>query len=345
MDKQNVIGLMTETLEAGLSGLRGQPIKIRELHREHFSRSTSFSTERWRVLLNDGEWLGVFFKDLNPLHQLDVARIIRKLELDRSRRELWIYQHILSRLQLGTPQLYAFRWEPQRGLIWLLLEHAGEPFVWVGDFQHYLAAARWAARFHAAVRDIPAAQTNFLIHHDQTHYHHCGERLEQNLSKFDAQQRQVIHQALDCYNGIIDHLNNLPRCLIHGEFFSENIVVRPRPHEQISVIDWETAALGPSYVDLVSISAGQWTPEQRQAMWRAYFEQYQAETGLTMNWDSFCQDVGYVALYRALWWLGWWANHDSAHIARWMQELDQMMPNRIRMENRAACVRLCKPAR
>jgi thiamine kinase-like enzyme len=87
------------------------------------------------------------------------------------------------------------------------------------------------------------------------------------------------------------------------------------------VIDWETAAIGPGYIDLVSISAGQWTPEQRQAMWRAYFEQYQAETGLPMDWEHFCQEVGQVALYRALWWLGWWSNGDANQITHWMQEL------------------------
>jgi len=105
-------------------------------------------------------------------------------------------------------------------------------------------------------------------------------------------------------------------------------VVRPGPDEQLSVVDWETAAIGPRYVDLVSISAGEWTPEQKQTMWRVYFEQYQAETGLPIDWKTFCKDVGQVALYRALWWLGWWADHDSAHIDRWMQELDQVMPDR-----------------
>jgi aminoglycoside phosphotransferase (APT) family kinase protein len=208
------------------------------------------------------------------------------------------------------------------------LEYVGsERFTWVGDFQLYLAAARWAARFHAAVRDFPASSVDFLIQHDQTHYRHCGEHLEQNLSKFDTQQQQVIRQALDYYKSIIDHLTNLPRCIIHGEFFGANIVVRTDSDGQISVIDWETAAIASGYVDLVSISAGNWTPEQRQEMLRAYFEQYEAETGMSMDWASFCQDVSKVALYRALWWLNWWADHDSAHIDRWIQELEREMSN------------------
>lgn len=329
MGNQEMVELMKETLEEGLSRLRDQKIKISELHREYFIGTSSFATEQWRVLLKDGEWLDVFFKDLNPLHQHEIARKIRNLELDRSRRELEMYRNVLSRLELGTPQLYAFRWEPDRGLMWLMLEYVGsERFTWVGDFQLYLAAARWAAQFHAAVLNIPASDVDFLDHHDQAHYRYCGERLEHNLSKFDAQQQKVIRQALDYYYGIIDNLSSLPRCIIHGEFFGANIVVRSDSDTQISVIDWETAAIAPGYVDLVSISAGNWASEQRQAMLRAYFEQYEEETGMPMDWNSFCQDVSQVALYRALWWLGWWADHDSAHIDRWIQELKREMVSR-----------------
>ena len=92
MDKYEMTRLMKETLEDGLSRLRGHAIKILEIQREPFSGSSSFSTERLRVLVNGDEWLEVFFKDLNPMHQLDDARIIRKPELDRSRREQWLAQ-------------------------------------------------------------------------------------------------------------------------------------------------------------------------------------------------------------------------------------------------------------
>ncbi len=329
MDKNEMTRLMKETLEEGLSRLRGHAIKILEIQREPFSGSSSFSTERLRVLVNGDEWLEVFFKDLNPMHQLDVAKEIRKPDLDRSRRELWMYQQILDQLQLGTPQLFAFRWEINRGLIWLFLENAGpKRLSRLGDFHLWTAAAQWAARFHAAVQDISVEGTDFVIQFDENHYHQCVERLEGNLSKFDAQQRSLVLHALDLYRGIIDRLSSMPRCLIHGEFFGKNVMIRPgNPDEQIAVIDWETAAIGPSYVDLVSISAGRWTMEQRREMWRAYFNQYQMETGLDIDWRSFCLDLGHVALYRALWWLGWWSNGDAAHINRWVLELNTVMPS------------------
>ena len=331
MDNDELTCMMIETLAAGLSELRGQSVIIREIHREPFFDSSSFSTERLRVLVNDDEWLEVFFKDLNPLHQLDVAQSLRRQpELDRSYRELQMYRNILPQLRLGTPQLYAFRWEPQHGSFWLFLEHVGpERLSLSGDFQLWVEAARWAARFHAAVRELLVTEADFLIHFDQDLYRCCAERLEQNFSKFNVEQQRVVRQALDDYEGILDHLVALPRHLIHGEFFGENVLIRAANLEEpIAVIDWETAAIGPGYVDLVSISAGQWTAEQKQAMWQAYFDEYHAETGLQMSWAEFCQDLGYVALDRALWWLGWWSNEDATHIDRWMQELSRVMTDR-----------------
>jgi aminoglycoside phosphotransferase (APT) family kinase protein len=265
----------------------------------------------------------VFFKDLNPWHQLEDARSLRgKPELDRSYRELGMYRDILPGLCLGTPQLYAWRWEPQQGIFWLFLEYVESERLSRSSFQYWVEAARWAARFHAAGRDLAATQTNFLSHLDRTHYLACAEHLERNFVKFNREQQGIVRQALKDYEGFLDNLVALPRHLIHGEYFGENIMVRQaNANEPIAVIDWETALVGPGHVDLVSITAGQWTLEQRQTMWRAYFEQFQLETGLSLNWDQFCRELIQVALYRALVWLGWWSNGESDQVARWLQEV------------------------
>jgi hypothetical protein len=81
-------------------------------------------------------------KDLSPRHQLNVAQIIRKPGMERSRREFQMYRQGLNRLQLGTPALYVFRWEPHRGLYWLLLEQAcPKRLSRLGDIGFWLAAA------------------------------------------------------------------------------------------------------------------------------------------------------------------------------------------------------------
>ena len=90
----------------------------------------------------------------------------------------------------------------------------------------------------------------------------------------------------------------------------------------LAVIDWETAALGPGGFDLVSVSSGMWTGDQRQAMWRAYFDEYQTRAGASRSWENFCRELGELEIYQALEWLGWWRNRSvSRNFGRWIKEL------------------------
>ena len=62
--------LMAKSLEEGLSNIHGKRKVVKQLIREPFSGSSSFATEKIRVLLDDGEWLDIFFKDLNPNNRI-----------------------------------------------------------------------------------------------------------------------------------------------------------------------------------------------------------------------------------------------------------------------------------
>ena len=73
--------LMAETLAAGLSHLQGRPTGVRELRRQPLPTSSSFRTERLRVVLEGGKALSVFLKDLNPAHQMAKARALRRRDL------------------------------------------------------------------------------------------------------------------------------------------------------------------------------------------------------------------------------------------------------------------------
>src|SRR5437016_14592426 len=75
-----------QTLEAGLSRLRGRPVRIQELHRQFSMGSSSFPTERLRVALKgERRPFLVFFKDLNPNHQMEKAPAVRAPDLQPGR--------------------------------------------------------------------------------------------------------------------------------------------------------------------------------------------------------------------------------------------------------------------
>jgi aminoglycoside/choline kinase family phosphotransferase len=332
--------LMIETLETGLSRLAGDRVRVRAIRDKNFAKGTSFAIRPIDVELESGERLPVIFKDLNPLRQAPTAKRVRRLELGRSRRELWMYQQVLPSLGLGTPRLYGSRWEPERGNLWLFLEDVGPHRLGHSlDLDRYVQAAAWAARFHAAAPATSGDER--LLRFDRAYYERLGRRLEARLERVIKQDRPLVERALAGYGELVQLVDVLPSGMIHGEFFGKNVLLRPdRSADAIAVIDWETAAIGPRYVDLVSISAGRWTRSQRMAMRRAYFEAGNSTAARPPGhppapvqvsggerWDRFNAEVDLVALLQAVGWLGFWASGDVAdrkyvsRVSRWIREL------------------------
>jgi hypothetical protein len=327
---------IARTLEEGLSRFRGRRVRVREVRRRFSRWSSTFHTERLQVMTDDGERpLRVFFKDLSPAHQVTDARAPLKLRSASYRRELDMYRSLLSRERFGTLDLYAFRWEPEHGRHWLFLEDAGRaPLNGSHDLADWVNAARWAARFHAATRNLPTARTRFLPRWTRAHYQRCADRVEGLLPTVDVADRRVLRGGLRALTARLDWFAALPRSVIHGQFFGKNIMLRPRrSRPRIAVIDWETAALGPPTFDLASITGGGWSDDEQRAMRRAYVEQYQAETGNVVDWDAFGRELHAVAIYQTLEWLVWWAPHRSVprrlkRFRRFIRELEAQLEDR-----------------
>lgn len=320
--------LMIKTLEAALSRSRGRNVGIQKLQRQACEAIESFQSERLCATLDDGQIVNVFLKDLNPAHQTREARKVRELDLTQSYRELHVYQGILSRLQLGTPELYAVRWEPEREIFWLFLEDAGNSRLReCRNFAKWILAARWAARFHLAIQSLPVSQTAFLPRYDRAHYQQCANQVSQMLPTLQSADSRVVARALDHFTNQIDWLSALPRTVIHGQYFGRNIMLRPRNKERpIAVIDWETAANGPGTFDLVSLASGNWTEDQRDTLYRAYFEECKTRNDFHGNWNEFCHELCEIELYQALQWIAWWRNRSlSLNFGKWIKELSRIM--------------------
>jgi hypothetical protein len=322
---------MIETLEEGLSHLSGHRVRVRSIRAKELGKSTSFAIHRVDVQLESGDVLPVVFKDLNPLRQHQNAKHIRRLELGRSRREIWMYRHVLPGLALGTPRLYGYRWEPKRGNLWLFVEDVGPHRLGHRlDLALYEQAAAWAGRFHAATTGTSSDER--LLRYDRTHYERQGRDLEACLERIAEENRPLVERALARHGTLVQLVDGLPHGMIHGELFGKNVLVRRhRTTDTIAVIDWETAATGPQYVDLVSISAGRWTRSQRMAMRRAYFDARHSPVAVGVDWGRFNEEVDIVAILQAVSWLGFWADSDTndpkyaSHVSRWMRELRTTM--------------------
>src|SRR6266511_1537225 len=138
---------------------------------------TAPSPQRCTSERRAGDVLPAVFKDLNPLRQLQNAKRIRRLELGRSRREIWMYWHVLPGLALGTPRLYGYRWEPKRGNLWLFVEDAGpHRLAHRGDLGLFEQAAAWVGRFHAATTGMESDER--LLRYERAHYERRCRDLE-----------------------------------------------------------------------------------------------------------------------------------------------------------------------
>jgi thiamine kinase-like enzyme len=290
-------------------------------------QASSFAAQTLSLRLEDGRALEVFFKDLDPAHQLFHARQVRNGDLERSRRELAMYRHVLSGRAFGTPELYAYRWEPSEGRFWLFIENvAGKKLSKLPELEAWQEAAAWAASFHVRSRTLPPRACEFLPVLDRDHHVRCADRIESKLPALTADARRLISRALDIYRQSIESLLGLPRSVIHNEFFGKNIMLRFEGEPRIATVDWETASVGPSYFDLVSLSSGRWPFQVRETMWRAYFERYQLEAEIRLDWERFRSDLGILAVYQALRWLGWWPDREIfPQFSRWTDELERVM--------------------
>ena len=320
--------LVRETLESSLSGLRQHRVLVQELRRLDFADTESFHSERWCGLLEGGEPVRVFLKDLNPEHQTHLARKVRDANLSPSYREVQVYSSILAPLRLGTPEFYGNRWDAKRGIYWLLLEDVGSSRLRESrNFARWLPAAEWAARFHAATRTLAKSVTKFLPCQSRLRFLNCAARITRVLPRLENGDRQIIEPAVRRLVASIDQLAAFPQSVIHGQYFGRNIMLRlRRPKRLIAPIDWETAVVGPSWYDLVSLTAGHWTRQQRLALWRAYFDASRAETASEVGWNTFCNCLRELEICQALEWLNWWRSRSVSHnFGTWMKELERIM--------------------
>lgn len=331
----SLTGLISETLEAELARIRGLPVKVSDVHRDASCRSSTFRTERLRVgTSGDERPLLMYLKDLSPSQQVDRSRRPLSGEAPPDDTEIRMYEAVLSPERFGTPRYYGSRWEPAVGRCWLFIEDVGDRMLQgEHDFGSWLDTCRWLAAFHSAASHLPAGRTAFLPVFDEGRYRRCAVNVERMLAELDAWGRALVRRALDHLGDRIGWLAALPRCVIHGQLFGQNVMLRaPGAAGPVSVIDWETAALGPGVFDLVSITSNKRRPEDRLAMRRAYLEQYQERTGRSVAWDTFEEEVTAVAVFHALEWLAWWSRRaeGSRRFAKHLRELDTLVGRRAR---------------
>jgi thiamine kinase-like enzyme len=320
-------------LQQVLSRYFGAPRKILSLRRRRSNYSSSYTIENLEVELDRGKCLSLVFKDMGPASLLNAARDVRPAFLYNPQREIETYRKVLDPKAFGTAVCYGAVQRPEDKRHWLFLERVNGPLLWqVGRVQIWERAARWIARLHSHFRlengrRNSAALPECLLRYDMDHCLCWASRAQDFVSRRrDLRSHELEEQfkiLSRCYHKVAGVLHSMPQTFIHGEFYPSNIILRGSgPAKRVCPIDWEVAAVGPGLIDLAALTSGDWRPEQKKTLMKAYHEALEPDHGWPPSLEDMFELVEYCNLHLAVQWLGWardWSPPKS-HKRDWLRE-------------------------
>jgi aminoglycoside phosphotransferase (APT) family kinase protein len=327
---------LQRSLEQVLSVHFRRPQRIRSLRRRISSYSSSFVIENLELELEAGQHLRLVLKDLSPKSMLPTARAVRPAFLYLPHREIQVYTRILQELELGTPVCYGAIESPEQKRYWLFLERVEGPLLWqVGRMEVWENAARWLAILHSKYQSGEFGATPLeldgVLAYDEPLLRRWLSRAEGFLrsknGKICRTHWRRFDQIASRYDLVIERLMEMPKSLIHGEYFPSNIMVRRQPNPfTICPIDWEVAGIGPGLVDLAALTLGNWTPAQRARLISAYHQASREDTGRELPIRELIEAVSYCQLHLSIQLLGWssdWCPPEK-HARNWLGEASRL---------------------
>ncbi len=161
--------------------------------------------------------------------------------------EIKIYDEVLRALPLSKAGYRGKCFFPESNETLLLMEYLEGTVSLKGnpDINHYLRAAAWVARLHRFYENkVPS----FVKVYDRDYYFVWAKRMQNEASIIAT--HPWLADVIGYFHERIDLLTGAPQTLIHGEYYSKNILIRD---EEVFPIDWESAAYAPGEIDLASI--------------------------------------------------------------------------------------------
>ena len=294
------------SLETAVATVFADAAPVTIEHRPYPFR-TSFALAEVDLWFADGTDLRLLAKNVSR-DSLDGAAADAKPEwVHDARREIAVYERILSRSDLGTPRVYGAAGP------WLLLEKLDAVELWqVGDVELWEEAARWLARMHERLRE---AWSPYLLAHDAPFLHGWLERAREFVGG------AVLDRVAAHYHALVRELLSFPQTFVHGEFYPSNVLVgATEGGVRISPVDWEMAGRGPGLLDLAALTTGGWSHEVVRRIAAAYEGRAGEPSGELMNALDLCR------LHLAVQWLGWSPNWSPPpeHAQDWLAELTRL---------------------
>jgi hypothetical protein len=292
--------------------------RIKDVRQRPSPYSSSFTIEELELTYATGETTAVVFKNLSSNAMLEGARHAKPHFLYTPEREIDVYRSVLPALHLGTAKMYGAVVEPALERYWLFIERVpGFHLYEIGEFETWLAAARWAAKLHSSCDCSVARRTvPHLLKYDESYYWRWIQRAH-------ASAGSILDRIAARYDRVIEIFLEIPTAMLHGEFYASNILVHEHRNQvRVCPVDWEMAGIGPSLFDIAALASGKWSRRERLDL----LEEYHATLPPRLRSDNYVTAFDCCQLHIALQWLGWsqsWSP-PQPHAHDWLAEALQI---------------------
>jgi aminoglycoside phosphotransferase (APT) family kinase protein len=265
---------------------------------------SSFFVNEIDVRLDDGTTVALVAKAAQWEAKSPDAQRAKPGFLWDEQRERTTYESILAALDLNSAQYFG-SYTDASGVHYLLLERIPGIRLWeCGDFESWRAAARWLARLHGQVStDTAMASTAgpHLLRYDRQFYESWMTRAQ----RFHVADDDVNRLAT-CHARVVDRLLEERPAFLHGEFYSENILVESQAGAvAVRPVDWEMAAFGPALMDLACLVAGEWNDDERADMTDAYLGELATAGFESPRREEYLQTLDCCLFHLSIQNLGW----------------------------------------
>lgn len=184
--------------------------------------------------------------------------------------EIDIYTQILPHLPVTVPTLVGGDWNRETGMAWLILEYL-EQSVRIAKSPDPAAlrkASAWIGHFHRLNEAFPTTDSVATLKaYDPAYYIGWAERTW-HFARLTQQDTPWLNHLCTRFEEIVTTFLMHPSTLIHGEYYSKNILYES---EVVYPVDWESAALAAGEIDLATLTDG-WGEQASDACKRTYVD-------------------------------------------------------------------------
>jgi aminoglycoside phosphotransferase (APT) family kinase protein len=238
---------LAEGLATVLSDSQRVDGTVRILERAPHENMSSYPSEVVKCELADASQVQLFCKYS--------AAVKNHLEFGHRggiEREAAVYRHVLSGGSSSVPRFYGTFDDEASGTTCLVIENLNGALKFSSESQGQMRAAEWVGNFHRLHSPDMLAAPDFLPLYDGAYYRGWIDRTIEFASPLDEKYAWLADLEKDATE-ICDVLASAPVSVVHGEYYSSNVLVRDGT---VYPVDWESAAVGPGEIDLASLTQG-----------------------------------------------------------------------------------------